>query len=35
MQMMDAVEVIDDVRLVTTKDLGLFKLVFGSTSSAK
>jgi hypothetical protein len=35
MKMMDAVEVIDDVRLVTTKDLGLFKLVSGSTRAAK
>jgi hypothetical protein len=35
MKMMDAVEVVDDVRLVTTKDLGLFKLVSGSTRAAK
>ena len=35
MKMMDAVEVIDDVRLVTTKDLGLFKLISGSIRAAK
>lgn len=35
MKMMDALEIIDNVRLVTTKDLGLFKLVSGSTRAAK
>jgi hypothetical protein len=35
MKMMDALEIIDDVKLVTTKDLGLFKLVSGSTRAAK
>jgi hypothetical protein len=35
MKMMDAVEVVDDVRLVTTKDLGLFKLISGSSRAAK
>ena len=35
MKMMDAVEVIDNVRLVTTKDLGLFKLISGSIRAAK
>ena len=35
MKMMDEVEVIDNVRLVTTKDLGLFKLISGSSRAAK
>lgn len=35
MKMMDKVEVIDDVRLVTLKDLGLFKLISGSSRAAK
>lgn len=35
MKMMDAVEVIDNVRLVTLKDLGLFKLISGSSRAAK
>lgn len=35
MKMMDAVEIVDKVRLVTTMDLGLFKLVSGSTRAAK
>lgn len=35
MKMMDAVEIVDNVRLVTTKDLGLFKLISGSSRAAK
>ena len=35
MKIMDEVEVIDDVRLVTIKDLGLFKLISGSSRAAK
>lgn len=35
MKMMDAVEVVDEVRLVTTKDIGLFKLISGSSRAAK
>jgi len=35
MKMMDAVEVIDNVSLVTLKDLGLFKLISGSSRAAK
>lgn len=35
MKMMDDIEVIDDVRLVTTKDIGLFKLISGSIRAAK
>jgi hypothetical protein len=35
MKMMDVVEIEDDVRLVTTKDLGLFKLISGSSRAAK
>ncbi len=35
MKMMDTVEVVDDVRLVTTKDIGLFKLISGSSRAAK
>jgi len=35
MKMMDAIEVVKDVRLVTTKDIGLFKLVSGSSRAAK
>lgn len=35
MKMMDAVEVIDNVRLVSIKDLGLFKLISGSFRAAK
>lgn len=35
MKMMDAIEVINDVKLVTTKDIGLFKLISGSSRAAK
>jgi len=35
MKMMDAIEVVDEVRLVTTKDIGLFKLISGSSRAAK
>lgn len=35
MKMMDALEVIDEVRLVSTKDIGLFKLISGSSRAAK
>jgi len=35
MKMMDAVEIVNEVRLVTTKDLGLFKLISGSSRAAK
>ena len=35
MKMIDAIEIVDDVRLVTTKDLGLFKLISGSSRAAK
>ena len=35
MKMMDALEVIDELRLVTTKDIGLFKLISGSSRAAK
>ena len=35
MKMMDEVEIIDNVRLVTLKDLGLFKLISGSSRAAK
>jgi hypothetical protein len=35
MKMMDAIEVVNGVRLVTTKDLGLFKLISGSSRAAK
>lgn len=35
MKMMDAVETIDNINLVTTKDIGLFKLVSGSSRAAK
>tara|TARA_R110002124_G_scaffold274944_1_gene445042 strand:- start:53 stop:805 length:753 start_codon:yes stop_codon:yes gene_type:complete len=35
MKMMDAIEVVDGVRLVTTKDIGLFKLISGSSRAAK
>lgn len=35
MKMMDEVEVIDNIRLVTLKDLGLFKLISGSSRAAK
>lgn len=35
MKMMDAIEIIDGVRLVTTKDLGLFKLISGASRAAK
>ncbi len=34
MKMMDEVETIDEVRLVTTKDIGLFKLISGSSRAA-
>lgn len=33
-RMMDAPETIDEVRLVTTKDIGLFKLITGSSRAA-
>lgn len=35
MKMMDEIEVLDNVRLVTIKDLGLFKLISGSIRAAK
>jgi hypothetical protein len=35
MKMTEPVEVINDVRLVTTKDIGLFKLISGSSRAAK
>jgi hypothetical protein len=35
MKMMDAVETVNGVRLVTIKDLGLFKLISGSSRAAK
>lgn len=35
MKMMDAIEVVDEVKLVTTKDIGLFKLISGSSRAAK
>lgn len=35
MKMMDAVEIVDEIRLVTTKDIGLFKLISGSSRAAK
>jgi hypothetical protein len=35
MKMMDAIEVVNEVRLVTTKDIGLFKLIRGSSRAAK
>ncbi|TXD49221.1 nucleotidyl transferase AbiEii/AbiGii toxin family protein [Polaribacter sp. IC073] len=35
MKMMDAMEIVDEVRLVTTKDIGLFKLISGSSRAAK
>ena len=35
MKMMDAIEVVNEVRLVTTKDIGLFKLISGSSRAAK
>jgi len=35
MKMMDAIEIVDEVRLVTTKDIGLFKLISGSSRAAK
>lgn len=35
MKMMDAIEVVNGVRLVTTKDIGLFKLISGSSRAAK
>lgn len=35
MRMLDTVEVVDEVRLVTVKDIGLFKLVSGSSRAAK
>ncbi len=35
MKIMDDIEVINDVRLVTTKDLGLFKLISSSSRAAK
>lgn len=35
MKMMDAIDIVDEIRLVSTKDLGLFKLVSGSSRAAK
>jgi hypothetical protein len=35
MKMMDAIEIIEDVRLVTLKDVGLFKLISGTSRAAK
>ena len=35
MKMVDEVEIIDGVRLVTTKDIGLFKLISGSFRAAR
>ena len=35
MKMMDTIEIVDEVRLVTTKDIGLFKLISGSSRAAK
>lgn len=34
MKMMDDIEIIDDIRLVTTRDIGLFKLISGSSRAA-
>jgi hypothetical protein len=35
MKMIDAIEVIDDIRLATTQDIGLYKLISGSNRAAK
>lgn len=35
MKMMDTIELVQDIRLVTTKDIGLFKLISGSSRAAK
>lgn len=35
MKLMDEIEIVDDIRFVTTKDIGLFKLISGSSRAAK